>query len=178
LPPPAPGVYLNGPLQSCGIAVLISRDCVTPPKKATIGGIVCIGDEHYGLTTAHAFDEVEEAESISDGGFEFAFYGLGQSADSSDDEDDSMMTSRGEENSKSTRCHADQGKGVCRRVQAPARTRMTWMVLITILLSVQTQQLLGPILLPTKNKKLLDRISDLVPFLHHQRVKILLTGLL
>lgn len=94
------GVYLNGPLRSCGIAVLISRDGVTPPRKATIGGIVCIEDTYYGLTTAHAFDAVEERENSSDEDFEFAFYELGQPADNSDDEDDCMMTSRGEKYSK------------------------------------------------------------------------------
>jgi hypothetical protein len=95
-----PGVYVNGPLGTCGIAVLISRDCAAPPRKATIGGIICIEDDYYGLTTAHAFDEVEEIESSADEDLEFSFYGLGQSADSSDDESDSMMTSRGKQGSK------------------------------------------------------------------------------
>jgi hypothetical protein len=42
------GVYLNGPLGGCGIVVLILRHCVSPPRKATIGGIVCIEDDYYG----------------------------------------------------------------------------------------------------------------------------------
>lgn len=103
LPLLPPGVYLDGPLRGCGIAVLISRDGIAPLRKATIGGIICIEDDYYGLTTAHAFDEAEEAGSSSDGDFEFAFYGPGQPADSSDDEDDFMTTSRGEEHSKDPR---------------------------------------------------------------------------
>lgn len=96
LPLLPPGVYLNGPLGSFGIAVLISRDCVSPPRKATIGGIVCIEDDFYGLTTAHALDEAKGVEHNSDQDFEFGFYGLGQPVDGSDEEDDSMMTSKGE----------------------------------------------------------------------------------
>jgi len=75
---------MHGPLRGCGILVLISRGIITLPKKATIGGIICIGDDYYGLTTAHAFNEVEQTDSSSDDDFKFAFYGL-----------DYMMTSRG-----------------------------------------------------------------------------------
>ena len=90
------GVYLNGSWRSCGTPVLISRGYDSLPKKATIGGIVCIEDDFYGLTTAHALDKVNEVECSSDRDFEFAFYGPGQPAHSSDEEDDPVMTSKGE----------------------------------------------------------------------------------
>lgn len=91
------GVYmhrLGRPLASCGISVLISRDGIAP-KKATIGGIVCVEDRLYGLTTAHAFHEATEADRNSDQDLEFAFYDVDPLFDTSDEEDESVMTSIG-----------------------------------------------------------------------------------
>ena len=93
------GVYINSvkaPFTGCGISVLVSRDGVSPSKKATIGGIVCVEDHLYGLTTAHAFHETTEADRNSDQDLEFAFYDVDPLIDSSDDEDDPVMTSKGE----------------------------------------------------------------------------------
>jgi hypothetical protein len=100
LPLLPPGVYLDGPLTSGGIAVLISRGSDTPLRKATVGGIVCIGDFCYGMTTAHAFVDTKELNkrvSNSIGDIEFAFYGGHDSEQSSEDENEdfSTMTSQG-----------------------------------------------------------------------------------
>jgi hypothetical protein len=94
-PPLPPGVYLNGTLEGRSIAVLISRDGNAPPKKATIGGFVCVGDECYGLTTAHAFEAERVLHDSSEEDSEFAFYGLVDHDEVSDEEDDSMVTSQG-----------------------------------------------------------------------------------
>lgn len=96
------GVYLNEPMPitSCGLSILVvSRDGARP-RKATIGGFVCIEGTYYGLTTAHAFadtpPEVTEKEENQD--IEFAFYGSSDGDDSSDEEyeaDMEFMTSKG-----------------------------------------------------------------------------------
>ncbi|CZR68338.1 uncharacterized protein PAC_18237 [Phialocephala subalpina] len=91
-----PGVYVNGPLRSCGIDVLISGSHDKSPRKATIGGLVCVDDDYYGLTCAHAFSEAKEPDASGDRDLEFAFYGPDDPDDSSDGENDSVgMTSQG-----------------------------------------------------------------------------------
>ncbi|KAH7323903.1 hypothetical protein BKA65DRAFT_511668 [Rhexocercosporidium sp. MPI-PUGE-AT-0058] len=89
------GVYLNGPLRTCGTSVLISFSPRRPPRIATIGGIVCIEEELYGVTAGHAFREVKVVSDHADDDVEFSFFGGSDPFDSSDDEDESVeMTSQ------------------------------------------------------------------------------------
>jgi hypothetical protein len=91
-----PGVYGNGPFKSCGMPILISGSHGGALRKATLGGIICIDEDYYGVTTAHAFVETKQEGIREDGDIEFAFYGLGEPDDSTDDEDNSVeMTSQG-----------------------------------------------------------------------------------
>ena len=112
-----PGVYRNGPFKSCGMAVLIAGNHGGPPRKATLGGIICIEDDHYGVTAAHAFVEAKEHKTHDEGEIEFAFYGLGEPDDSTDDENNSVeMTSQGSTQTVSTIWSiADQTQGVYHR---------------------------------------------------------------
>lgn len=97
-----PGVYLDDPMTSGGIAVLIASGNDVSLRKATIGGIVCVGGKYYDLTTAHAFEDAKEANSVDSTSvedIEFAFYGSNDPDQSSEDEDEhedaSAMMSRG-----------------------------------------------------------------------------------
>jgi hypothetical protein len=93
------GVYVNGPLRSCGMDVLISTGPYRSPRKATVGGIVCVDNDYYGLTCVHAFSEAKTPDAGEDRDLEFAFYGLNDDhgLGVSDDEDDSIeMTSQGD----------------------------------------------------------------------------------
>ncbi|KIN08868.1 hypothetical protein OIDMADRAFT_48709 [Oidiodendron maius Zn] len=89
-----PGIYLGGPVRSCGINILVSQDFSSAPQRATLGGLVCIENKFYGLTVAHAFYEVKGAEHTSDQDFEFAFYGPDQPASLLDEGDDSISGSQ------------------------------------------------------------------------------------
>lgn len=97
LPPQPQGVYLNGAFEGCGVSVLVSRDGVSPLKRATIGGFVSIHIEHqlYGLTSAHAFHDTTRVDHISDQDPEFAFYDVDPLIDDSDEDDDPVITSKG-----------------------------------------------------------------------------------
>ncbi|KAF4626101.1 hypothetical protein G7Y89_g12059 [Cudoniella acicularis] len=95
LPPLPPGVYLNGPLQSYGTPVLICSTHQVMPRKATIGGIVSIEGEIFGVTTAHAFSEPREEDTSNNEDIEFAFYGGYKPYDSSDDEENFVETTSG-----------------------------------------------------------------------------------
>jgi hypothetical protein len=88
------GVYANGPMKPCGLSVLVVREDLAPPRKATIGGFVCIDNEHYGFTTAHAFLEATAINIEEDTELDFSFYGSSEFDDSSDD-DDLWTTSKG-----------------------------------------------------------------------------------
>lgn len=90
----AEGVYVDGPMTSCGLPVIIVRAENTPPRKATIGGFVNVGGIYYGLTTAHAFLPTEELQ-VEEQDYEFAFYGSDDSGSSDEDSDLPEMTSRG-----------------------------------------------------------------------------------
>lgn len=81
------GVYLNGPLRSCGTNVLISGKHDKSCRNATVGGIVCVDDNYYGLTCAHAFSETKEKDTSEDPDLEFAFYEPDNPISSFDDED-------------------------------------------------------------------------------------------
>jgi len=88
------GVYANGPILSgsSGLSVLIVGKDYAQPRKATIGGFLCVNKEYYGLTVAHVFLEKKSLAKVEPD-FEFSFYG--EADDSSDDEDDLEMTSKG-----------------------------------------------------------------------------------
>lgn len=90
------GIYAYSPVDSCALSVLVVAKDHAQPKKATIGGFICINNEYYGLTTAHPFYDAEIAPAVDDD-FEFAFYRQSELDDSSDDEDedDLEMTSKG-----------------------------------------------------------------------------------
>jgi hypothetical protein len=82
------GVYAEGPLESCGVSIyIVSKDSL--PRRATMGGFLCIGGEYYGLTTAHAFSESKPLSLKEDSGSEsdVGFSGLGEPEDASDDEE-------------------------------------------------------------------------------------------
>jgi hypothetical protein len=87
LPSLLPGVYLNGPLRSYGTPVIIYSEHHTAPRKATIGGIVSIEDELYGVTTAHAFFGINDGDTNRGQDLEFAFYGGDEPYASSDDDE-------------------------------------------------------------------------------------------
>jgi len=92
------GVYVDSPLVSCGISVLVVRDDNSPPRRSTIGGFVYINDEFYGLTAAHAFGEYTPItnDTGAENDIEFEFYGASDSDDSSDDGSELLgMTSKG-----------------------------------------------------------------------------------
>lgn len=91
LPRLSAGVYLNSPVSSCGISILVSRGQESSPRKATLGGILCIENNHYGLTTAHAFTKTAKPAIHSDSDDDFAFHHLGEPDMSSEDEDDSAI---------------------------------------------------------------------------------------
>lgn len=90
-----PGVYLNGPLQSFGTSVLIYSEEGKLPRKATIGGIVTIGRELFGITAAHVFFPTKEKEDSGSEDLEFSFFGDEDLYDSGDDEDQVELTSQG-----------------------------------------------------------------------------------
>lgn len=86
------GVYLNGPVSGCGISILVSHNPKSPPRKATLGGILCIENQYYGLTTAHSFMETVKAKVESNLDDELVFYHLGEPDESSEDEGDSAIS--------------------------------------------------------------------------------------
>ncbi|KAH7371817.1 hypothetical protein BKA64DRAFT_715305 [Cadophora sp. MPI-SDFR-AT-0126] len=89
------GVYLDGPLRTCGTPVLISFGPKRLPRKATIGGIVCIDETLYGVTAGHAFTPPKKTVSSDMDDIEFSFFGGDDPFDSSEDEDESVeMTSQ------------------------------------------------------------------------------------
>jgi hypothetical protein len=93
----SPGVYASGDLHHCGISVLIIESEGGSPRKATIGGIVCIGDDSYGLTANHPFSKAPANDRTKEPDTEFAFYGLGDPEDDSSDDEvlSAEMTSQG-----------------------------------------------------------------------------------
>lgn len=89
-----PGIYVNGPLRSFGTSVLIYSEEGKLPRKATIGGIVTIDHELFGVTAAHAFLPTRMEEDCETEAIEFAFFGE-DPFDSGDDEDLVELTSQG-----------------------------------------------------------------------------------
>ncbi|KAH8587922.1 hypothetical protein B0O99DRAFT_640474 [Bisporella sp. PMI_857] len=87
-----PGVYLSGPFRSYGTSVMIYWEHQKRPRKATIGGMVLINNEIFGVTTAHAFSDAVEEETSENEDFEFAFYGSDGPYNSSDDEEQLLDT--------------------------------------------------------------------------------------
>ncbi|KAF4625861.1 hypothetical protein G7Y89_g12303 [Cudoniella acicularis] len=105
------GVYLNGPLRNFGTAVLVSGGSGRPGKRATIGGPVFVGNSLFGTTTAHAFHQAEVTASNQypqDGGDpEFAFYGLGDPYNGSEEDDNlAEITSQGSYSTSSDKSHS------------------------------------------------------------------------
>lgn len=97
LPNLSPGVYLNGPPHAYGTSILVSTVNGQRPRKATMGGFVWLGIEKFGLTAAHPFTEIQHIVEEKDTSVDFAFYGgVDPYDDSSDDEYDAYVTSRGE----------------------------------------------------------------------------------
>ncbi|KAK0117886.1 hypothetical protein ONS95_012205 [Cadophora gregata] len=84
------GVYLNGPLRICGTPVLVSFGPKKSPRKATIGGIICIDETLYGVTAGHAFTQHKASSSSDVSDDEFSFFGGGDPFESSEDEDESV----------------------------------------------------------------------------------------
>lgn len=95
------GIYAHEPLASCALSILVVGQDYAPPRRATIGGFLCIGSEYYGLTTAHVFQEskVKEQKATADVDFEFSFYDGTEFYDTSDEDEDLEMTSKGASNS-------------------------------------------------------------------------------
>lgn len=96
--PYAQGVYIGGPIEACGVSVLVTTLDGSSLRRATVGGFITIQDKIYGLTTAHAFQalktEVVEPADYSDD-TDYEFYDQGNE-DMTDDEDDIVeTTSRG-----------------------------------------------------------------------------------
>lgn len=91
----SPGIYLNGPLRSFGTPILIYSDEGRLPRKATIGGIITIDHELFGVTAAHAFFPSKDEEDSKTEDLEFAFFGDEDPYDSGDDEDLVELTSQG-----------------------------------------------------------------------------------
>lgn len=91
----SPGIYLNGPLRSFGTSILIYSDDGRLPRKATIGGIITIDHELFGVTAAHAFFPTKDEEESETEDLEFAFFGGKDTYDSGDDEDLVELTSHG-----------------------------------------------------------------------------------
>lgn len=91
----SPGIYLNGPLRNFGTSILIYSDEGRLPRKATIGGIITIDHELFGVTAAHAFFPSKDEEDSKTEDLEFAFFGDEDPYDSGDDEDLVELTSLG-----------------------------------------------------------------------------------
>lgn len=105
------GVYLTGELGSCGTSVLVSVGNKIPSRRATIGGLVNVADKTFGLMVGHVFENESDVKfedsdlsssanqhqhTIKDD-IEFEFYGLGDSEDSSEGENQmTEATSHGE----------------------------------------------------------------------------------
>ncbi|KAF4631368.1 hypothetical protein G7Y89_g6762 [Cudoniella acicularis] len=105
------GVYLNGQFQDYGTSILVSSSSTLnkPPRKSTLGGMVVIDNEIFGMTTAHTFLESPILDGDQNDEVEFEFYG-GEDPfdDSSEDEDDLVkMTSEGSVSSKSSQVADD-----------------------------------------------------------------------
>lgn len=96
LPFLSPGVYLHGQLQAHGTSILISVANNQRPRKATIGGFVWAGTDRFALTAAHPFTDPRKMDEEKENDADFAFYGgVDPYDDSSDDECDVDVTSRG-----------------------------------------------------------------------------------
>ncbi|KAF4632425.1 hypothetical protein G7Y89_g5690 [Cudoniella acicularis] len=97
-----PGIYLSGILRGFGTPVLIYTEEGKPPRKATVGGIITIDHELYGVTAAHAFFPPKEEEVSDNDDVEFAFFGDEQPYDSGDDEELVELTSQASMSSESS----------------------------------------------------------------------------
>ncbi|KAF4624241.1 hypothetical protein G7Y89_g13931 [Cudoniella acicularis] len=105
------GIYTSGTLKRSGTFVLISSGDGRPTRKATIGGVVFVDNEMFGLTTAHAFSDTNDTNIESDGSLprnlEFSFHGLEYPYDDSEDEADlADITSQGSRSSNSSSSHS------------------------------------------------------------------------
>lgn len=89
------GVYLNGPVNCSGLSVLVVSGDYTAPRRATIGGFICINNKYYGLTVAHAFQKRNTSPTTSmNVEMEFSFFDHDEDSGSLDEEDHEM-TSKG-----------------------------------------------------------------------------------
>jgi hypothetical protein len=94
-------VYYVSPLGGVhGIPIMI-KDATdkAPTRKSTVGGFIYVGEQLFGLTVAHAFqDNLQDDKERKDDDVEFSFEDDSQDedADPVEDEDFINMTSRGE----------------------------------------------------------------------------------
>lgn len=120
------GVYLNGPLRTCGTSVLISFGPKRPTRIATIGGIVCIEEELYGVTAGHAFSEVKGTTNSDDNDVEFSFFGDSDPFDSSDEEHELVeMTSQGNFLPQTPRLEVNEPQPACLQARVNLPTQMS-----------------------------------------------------
>jgi hypothetical protein len=93
----SPGVYTSGDVSLCGMSVLIIEPNGETPQKATIGGIVCIGDNFYGLTANHPFSKASRNDRNEEPDIGFAFYGISDPDDDGSEDEflSAEMTSQG-----------------------------------------------------------------------------------
>lgn len=89
-------VHANGPMLQSGISVEVIPNQSTSLRRATMGGVLRIYDDFYGLTVKHTFTPSVVTELCDDSDDEFAFFNLNEPSQYSDDENDLVqLTSQG-----------------------------------------------------------------------------------
>jgi hypothetical protein len=88
------GVYVDGPVTSCGLPISIVGRDDTAPRKATLGGFVFVTGIPFGLTAAHAFLPNNKSQ-IEEHAYEFSFYRDDNFSASDEDLDIEEITSKG-----------------------------------------------------------------------------------
>lgn len=92
-------VHANGPMLQSGVSVEVIPNHSTSPRRATMGGILRIYDEFYGLTVKHTFISSIATDVCDDSDDEFAFFDLNEMSQGSDDENELVqLTSQGKPN--------------------------------------------------------------------------------
>jgi hypothetical protein len=92
-----PGVYSSDALRHCGVSIVISGEQGGSLRKATLGGIVCIDELFYGMTTGRACFGHPGLSVDIEAELDFALYGLEGLDEGADEEYEGVeMTSKGE----------------------------------------------------------------------------------